>query len=300
MNTGSALPEGAAVGQPCIACGSETAHRLVFRKHGCSVLRCGQCGLGHAETGDFDPEAYYTRDYFDGGHSDGYADYTGSEPVLRREFARLVARLRLLHPNGGRLLEIGCAYGFFLREARLHFEAHGIEISRDAVDACHAAGLSTVRRGTATAAEIAPLAPLDAIVLLDVIEHLQSPLATLEPCARALAPGGTLTLTTGDFGSLLARLAGRSWRLMTPPQHLWFFTTGSVQRIAARLGLEVVEIVHPWKVVPLSLALYQATRALGLGRPRAPTGLASRLGVPVNLFDAMRVVMRRPSGGANR
>src|SRR5262249_10361204 len=52
---------------------------------------------------------------------------------------------------------------------------------------------------------------------------------------------------------------------------------------------------HPWKIVPASLMVFQLRRMLGL-RGKGVTA-ASRIGVPVNLFDAMRVVLHRtPSG----
>ena len=49
---------------------------------------------------------------------------------------------------------------------------------------------------------------VDVIVLFDVIEHLPDPRETLALCHRYLNPGGIIVLTTGDFGSALARLAG--------------------------------------------------------------------------------------------
>jgi hypothetical protein len=125
-----------------------------------------------------------------------------------------------------------------------------------------------------------------------VIEHLPQPHDTLALCCRYLRPGGVILMTTGDFASLLARLAGSRWRLMTPPQHLWFFTPQSLRQIAASLGLAFERCDHPGKVVPLSLILFQLSRMLGL---RGPTiGAASRIGIPINLFDAMRVVLRKP------
>ena len=42
---------------------------------------------------------------------------SAAEPVLRREFARTVEFIRKYRPRG-RLLEVGCAYGFFLQEAK--------------------------------------------------------------------------------------------------------------------------------------------------------------------------------------
>src|SRR5579871_1618857 len=105
----------------CPACGRLTPHSFQYRKNGCEIWRCETCGLGRADTASFDPQAFYTGDYFTGGRQDGYADYPASEPVLRQEFARTVNFMRE-HQASGRLLDIGCAYGFFLLEARQHFE----------------------------------------------------------------------------------------------------------------------------------------------------------------------------------
>src|SRR5438874_13596088 len=96
----------------CPACGEPREHRFLYAKNGCEIFKCETCGLGRTEGADFDPNAYYTDDYFSGGHADGYPDYRGTEPVLRREFAHTVAFIRK-HRAGGRLLELGCAYGFF-------------------------------------------------------------------------------------------------------------------------------------------------------------------------------------------
>jgi hypothetical protein len=66
-----------------------------------------KCGLGPAQASDFDPGAYYTGDYFSGGHADGYADYRGAEPVLRREFGNTVNFIQKYRASG-RLLDAGC------------------------------------------------------------------------------------------------------------------------------------------------------------------------------------------------
>jgi hypothetical protein len=78
---------------------------------------------------------------------------------------------------------------------------------------------------------------------------------------------------------------------MTPPQHLWFFTQDSIRRLAVGLGLAVERFDHPWKIVPASLIAFQLQRMLGLRGTAVAS--ASRLGIPVNLFDAMRIVLRR-------
>ena len=92
---------------------------------------------------------------------------------------------------------------------------------------------------------------------------------------------------------MVAKLAGVKWRLMTPPQHLWFFTPESMRRLSASLGLSMAHVDHPWKIVPASLIVFQLRRMLGFRG--AAVAAASRIGVPVNLFDAMRVVLRKPA-----
>jgi SAM-dependent methyltransferase len=275
----------------CSGCAAVTRHDHLYVKNGCDILRCRACGLGRAAVANFDPAAYYTRDYFSARHVHGYVDYVASEPVLRRKFSRDVAFIRR-HCPSGRLIEIGCAYGFFLLEARGWFDVAGIELAEDAARHCRSAGLRVIT-GTASEANLERLGEANAIVLFDVIEHLPDPYETLARCARHLRPGGVIVLTTGDFGSRMAQLFGAGWRLMTPPEHLWFFTAESFRHIQ-RLGLAVNAIDYPWRIVPASLILFQLGRMLGR-RWTAPAA-ASRIGLPLNFFDTMRLVLRRTDG----
>ena len=85
--------------------------------------------------------------------------------------------------------------------------------------------------------------------MLDVIEHLPDPFETLRLCNKILKPGGVILITTGDFDALIARLTGRHWRLMTPPQHLWYFSRTSFSSMADSLALNMVSCTRPWKLV---------------------------------------------------
>lgn len=277
--------------QPCIACDGTLVEDL-FCVNRVRILRC-PCGLARAEVSPgFDPASIYTADYFNGGHRDGYADYEHRGEELRREF-RPLARALASRTGGGRLLEVGSAYGFFLDVAAEHFEVHGVEISADARSACRARGLH-VSTTLSEATEGQP--PFDAAVMLDVIEHLARPHELLEQVRAATRPGAPLVITTGDHSSVLARLMGRRWRLMTPPQHLFFFTPASLSALLARNGFIVERIEHPGKRVPFSLVAFQASRYLGSGMQRRVQQLvqrhALRGSLPVNLFDTMRVTAR--------
>ncbi|MGE5184621.1 MAG: class I SAM-dependent methyltransferase, partial [Acidobacteriota bacterium] len=182
----------------CVACGNSVSRGL-YEVRGFSIVRCSGCGLARTElpTG-FDPDAIYTEAYFQGGHHDGYADYAGSAGDLRREFRRT---LETLPVRGGKLVEIGCAYGFFLDEARAAgFDAYGVEVSDAARTAAQSRGHVVAR----SLGELAGHGPFDAAVMLDVIEHLARPDEILGELRGLRRPGAPLVITTGDFGSPLA------------------------------------------------------------------------------------------------
>ncbi|VVE06403.1 Ubiquinone biosynthesis O-methyltransferase [Pandoraea horticolens] len=280
----------------CIACGSTAPKQHLYEKEGLPIYRCGICGLGSTDVSNFDPKAYYDENYFNGNLHDGYADYQASESVLRHDFSKIVSVLKGYNPHGGTLLELGCAYGFFLNVAREHFDVYGIEICEDAVHACNARGLANVKHGSAQPQELQAMPRPDTAVLLDVIEHLETPQTVIETVARQLKPGGTVLLTTGDFASWPARLFGKNWRLMTPPQHLWFFTPKSLAALGARYGLEIVTIEHPARRIPLSLILFQLCRLFRL--PTKPVKFLSSIGIPLNSFDGLRVVFRKTAAAA--
>ena len=277
--------------KPCPACATETRHVLLWRKNGCDVVKCAACGLGSAAAEKFDPAAYYTAAYFDGTAADGYADYAGSESVIRAEFGGIVEALRRIVPHG-KLLEIGAAYGFFLMEAQAYFDVRGVEMADEAAAFARSRGLNVIS-GPATREVFAQGGPVDAVVMLDAIEHLEDPAAVVQLCAEHLKPGGVVLITTGDFGAPLARLSGSRWRLMTPPQHLWYFTPNSLGKMAARFGLRVETATHPWKRVPLALVLYQLGRMLGVKLSAEHLAPFGRFGLPLNLYDAMRVTLRK-------
>lgn len=61
--------------------------------------------------------------------------------------------------------------------------------------------------------------------------------------------------------------------------------------MSKRLNMNVERLDYPWKIVPLSLILYQLPRVLGVQAQNMPK-LGKRIGIPVNLFDAMRVILK--------
>jgi len=209
--------------------------------------------------------------------------------VLRLNFAQRLARVP--QPEaGGRLLDIGAAFGFAVSQARrAGWEATGIEIS---IAAARRAGDAAPGRVLVASALHTPFADaaFDVVTLWDVLEHLADPHAAIAEVARLLRPGGRLVLTTGDVGSLAARLFGARWHLYTLPEHLFFFSRRSLRELLGAHGLRV-ESERAEASLYTAGYLIERLRKTLLGRPRQRSGEwpGAGLRVPVNLFDIVTV-----------
>jgi 2-polyprenyl-3-methyl-5-hydroxy-6-metoxy-1,4-benzoquinol methylase len=276
----------------CLVCGHEG-----FEPHVEILLRCPVCGFVTARMdGPVDTHGLYDGNYFNG---EEYLDYRSDETFFKRNFRKRLSEI-LARTSGGRLLEIGAAYGFFLDLARAHFDVLGFELNREAVRHAREVLRLDVRADDFLEADEAGIGgKVDVTVMWDVIEHLERPDRFLAHVADLSKPGGWLFLTTGDIGSRLARWRGSKWRLIHPPSHLHYFDRDTITRLLANHGFEVVDICSVGVARSFHQILYSLL-VLGLRIPRA-YGLAKSLipaswGVTINTSDIMRVIARKPDG----
>jgi SAM-dependent methyltransferase len=282
----------------CVVCGSGPASEK-FRKGEVEILECPGCGLAYwIPPADFRPEQTYDAAYFaDASAGHGYDDYAILEASLRRTFARRLAGLPMPRA-GARLLDVGAAYGFAVAEAaRLGWEAWGLEIS---LAAARRAGEITRGRVVATDFLDPPFAAetFDVITLWDVIEHLADPQRAIGRVARLLRPGGRLVLTTGDVGSLLARLSGSRWHLYTIPEHLFFYSRQSLRILLEAHGLRVESMRAEGSIYTLGYLVERLRKTLLGGRARwSRSWPGSQTHIRVNLFDIVTVSAVRSAPG---
>src|SRR5213592_602774 len=118
---------------------------------------------------------------------------------FRGRLAVLLAILRrVLPPGHARLLELGCGTGNVLAALAEFGEAVGMEAHPDLAAAARAAGLD-VRQGRLPDDLVVEPGWADAVLLLDVIEHIDDDVRALETGRRALRPGGLLVITVPAY-----------------------------------------------------------------------------------------------------
>lgn len=258
------------------------------------LLKCPVCGFVTARLDDpIDTRQLYEGAYFTGQE---YLDYRGDEAFLKRNFRRRLAEILGRCP-GGRLLEIGAAYGFFLDLAREHFQTVGFEVNREAVrHARESLGLDVRTDDFLETDERGIGGKVDVTVMWDVIEHLERPDRFLARVAELSKPGAVLCLTTGDIGSALARWRGRKWRMIHPPSHLHYFDRSTITRLLANHGFEVVDIRAIGVARSFRQILYSLL-VLGIRLPAVYRTMEkitpAAWGVTINTFDIMQVTASR-------
>jgi SAM-dependent methyltransferase len=172
--------------------------------------------------------------------------------ALRQENFREIVELAhgLARPGARRLLDVGCAHGWFLETARERFEVLGIEPDAVVGGRTAARGLP-VRPGYFPDA-LHPGETFDLIVFNDVIEHIPDIQGALDACHARLGEGGLLILnlpnSAGFFYRLskaFARMGWRSpferlWQKDLPSPHVHYFQKGNLERLVVSRGFECV------------------------------------------------------------
>jgi 2-polyprenyl-3-methyl-5-hydroxy-6-metoxy-1,4-benzoquinol methylase len=257
----------------CPLCGEAVAGEPAYRFPPYGVTRCRSCGFWYLRprlSEERMRDAYAHETYFEGGGL-GYRSYLAQESTLRLTFRRFLRQLAArgiggdfgrvggggesagaaAGSAGGRLLEIGCAYGFFLEEARASFgyragtdySAAALAIAATRADRTYLGGLESV----------AETEPFDCAACIHVIEHIYDPLRFVRDVFDRLRPGGWLVLATPNMGGLWRPLMGRRWPFFKAPEHVTYFDRAALRRLLQAGGFTDVQPVPYVSVFSLDM-----------------------------------------------
>jgi 2-polyprenyl-3-methyl-5-hydroxy-6-metoxy-1,4-benzoquinol methylase len=229
---------------PCPLC-KGAAREVIFTKKGYDLVRCGSCNLAYLGKPPT-PEELQKLYSFEAGYQTNFADAASSEVQFHTKVARLSYAALSRYRSSGKLLDVGCSAGFFLREAQAHgWEAHGLEYSPDTAEiAAQHPGLH-IQSGTLEAAPYEAKS-FDVVTLWDVIEHVPDPLQTMHNVHRILHEDGLVALSTPNIDGLFPQLSYRVakrleyWPHPEPPHHLSQFSGQTLGLLLARAGFEIV------------------------------------------------------------
>jgi 2-polyprenyl-6-hydroxyphenyl methylase/3-demethylubiquinone-9 3-methyltransferase len=210
---------------------------------------------------------------------------------------RLAADPRALRPLAGlRLLDLGCGAGLLSEPlARMGATVVGADASAGALavarDHAAAQGLAIDYRETTAEALQAAGESFDAVLALEVVEHVADPAAFLASACALVRPEGQLLLSTLNrtAKAFLMAIVGAEWvlRLLPRGTHEWrrFITPAEMKRllraqgfeIAAQKGLVLNPLDRSWRLSDRDLEVNYLMAAARAPAPDAP-GPAGRPG----------------------
>lgn len=239
------LTQARAAAMACLMCGG-MRHRRVFNEHGTDILRCRDCGHIFSS---FPANPHHDGYWGDAVEESDHAYWRMARLPMYDDFMK-----RFIVGRSGRLLDMGCGLGFFVKAMEAHgtWEAYGCEISPAAVRyARETLGLASVSGGRLEDT-LLPDGSFDLITMWDVIDHLPRPDPVLRRCHALLKEGGRCFIRTPN---VLVQLP-RAWinklvRGMQPGvtylqarDHAHHYSMFSLRKLLERNGFSRVQFLH--------------------------------------------------------
>jgi 2-polyprenyl-3-methyl-5-hydroxy-6-metoxy-1,4-benzoquinol methylase len=211
----------------------EVASRRDFFNRALRLATCADCS---ARFQPFVPNTQELARWYDYmGHVEQLVTPT---PLLERRLDRIVRTLEPLRSTV-RVLEIGPGGGLFVKAAmRRGWEVHATEISPSCCQRLSPLLGPRLHQGEVLTAPFAK-SSFDAVVMIEVIEHLIDPYEYLTKIFDLLRAGGGLFLTTPNFRGASGRVLGTEWRIVAD-EHLNYFDASTVDRLLRRAGFSSV------------------------------------------------------------
>lgn len=226
-------------------------------KNGFTIWKCSGCDLlWTPDVSENILREFYSKSYFKSQNSTfGYNNYIEDEEILRKNAQYILSEFPKFNYQP-KILDIGCAHGFLLDEARkLSWKTYGIEFSDEAVKyAADKLNLnvscdSIIRAGF-------PENSFDIITMIGVIEHLADPVATIHKISKILKPSGYLAITTINIKGLV-RLFD-----LKPPEHTFYFSAKNLSLLLKTENFKVMKSLPYWCFYNLNEALDRAFRLI--------------------------------------
>ena len=192
-----------------------------------TILECTECGLLYktAVMGQEDMSAYY--------HA---ADFHKWEIPGLFPTERVVLGILVKLPKGAQILDYGCSSGRLLSTLVDRYHCLGSEMNAAAAEFAAQRGLQMVPPAEF---DSSPPRDLDAVVIMDVFEHLAAPIELLRKLYACLKPGGRLIIGTGNGDAPACRRDPAQFWYFLNVEHVCMITRRHAQFLCDKLGLRL-------------------------------------------------------------
>lgn len=149
------------------------------------------------------------------------------------------------HAPNRNILDVGCFRGDFLNTLPPGWQRFGIEPNTAAANIARTKDITMLGERANDRIE-PPHGGFGAIVMLDVIEHVVDPAATVAHLSGYLAAGGLIIIVTGNADHWLPRWSLPHYWYMSFPYHLCYLSRGYFSYLCEKQSLRMLE----WRSFP--------------------------------------------------
>lgn len=182
---------------------------------------------------------------------DESARETGLRTIRDTNFKKLLSRIGTFKSGHKKLLDVGCAHGWFLDMAKNQFDVLGIEPDQVIFDQTAKTGIS-IRLGYFPEV-LNSEEKFDIIIFNDVIEHIPNIQSVLNSCYQYLNKNGLLVLNLPNSKGIFYLLSKlfctigikgffeRMWQVGMPSPHVHYFNQKNLTSLLQNQSFTVKE-----------------------------------------------------------
>ena len=283
----------------CVLCGYKKCF-LYHTKNNQSIYKCKFCKSLFVWPIPENLDSFYSENYFHKKEDDachGYTSYDNDKESMRSVFVKEIQRYEGL-VSGRDIFDVGAATGFFLDIAKESgWNTYGSEISKFACDESSSRGHNMHCGSLLTYDEI-PNNLFSVVTMWDVFEHVEDPIGYLKKVYNMLESGGILAVNTIDVQSFWAKIWGKRWNMIIPPEHLFYYSRKSLNKIIKESGFEIILNKRLTKKFSLTyifstLYLWQDLKLWKILSKFFDNAFWRKVKVPINVRDNIYVVAKK-------
>lgn len=243
------------------------------------LYRCGDCGLLENLKTENIKEYYVNLEDF------GY-EASRQERLLQAK--KILENLKK-YLSFGKILDVGAGSGILVEEAiKAGYNAIGLEPSSWLQKKATERGLPVL---TGVLPNVGVGNSYDAVMLIDVIEHVDDPIGLLLEIKKIIKTDGLLILTTPDLNSFFANvLRWRWWHFRIA--HISYFNLKTLKLLFSKTGFEIVVLRRPGWYFSLDYLFERIKKYLPVFLHFKSPPFFKKIVIPLNLFDSYEIICR--------
>jgi 2-polyprenyl-3-methyl-5-hydroxy-6-metoxy-1,4-benzoquinol methylase len=145
--------------------------------------------------------------------------------------------------KGGRLLDIGCGTGNFLKVVKHYFPQwtpYGIDINQNNIKFCKQ-NVNAVFKLSSIEKIIFSDKYFSVVTCIDIIEHVNDFNKALKEISRVLSNNGILFIQAPNYISLMRYFCGNQWDWWLIPDHRYHFSTKSLSLLLIKNNFDIIK-----------------------------------------------------------